>query len=773
MPREHAANALDRAAALPGVRLAFFAVAALSLALPYFPTAGALNEHRDAHVLAHYEHVAVRTVREHGQLPLWDPYYCGGQDLLGSPQARHASPTFLLSLVFGARRAESIVAFLMLVLGMEGFFRYARLRTRGAFGAAVVAPLFAGNGLFASSFFMGWLNFFGFALMPWVLYGVGRAVRGERAGVPTIALATAFMIGFGGTHSAPMTAIFAALELARSAIELDPRRRATLHGVALALLGAALAAAVAAVRLWPIAETLAHAPRIMAGAPRQTLEQLARIAFEVPVPRAGNPGMRGLLYFGTAAAALAPFGLFGRRAVYPVAMVALSIATAAGYELPNGPFVLLRELPLFEGVRYPFRFLFPASLFLLELGAFGADALVVGLRRHAVAGIPLLAFLGLAALAHVQQRRSVEASIAGMPLAELPRAADTPFRQARGSRRILMHYTAQNLGALQCWEAYPVPMSPRLRGDLAQEEYLARPGDGAVARVAWSPNRIDLHVSARRATRVLVNQNWHPGWRASIGRVVSDDGLLAVDVPAGDHALVLRYLPRAGLGGALVTLAGLVAVALVARTPHGARRIARRAWRRRVATAVALPAVALLAALAIPEPAWPRPPLRNADRSPIVLDALPPAARPVDVRFALPVRIVGVETPRAPDAQGNWPLRVYFRVEGDVPRSVGVFAHVVPATGRPRSADHEVIGASVFLANAPRGEVLRDAFAVTPLPRGPFRLVVGLWHVSGDGSRVPVRDAGGLPVRDDAVELATFETPPARGGEPDAPAPRR
>ncbi len=751
MKRDLLSNGLDRIAGLGGARLGFFAVCALVWCLPLFDTAGALNEHRDAHVLGHYELVAVRTVREHAQIPRWDPYYCGGQDLLGSPQTRHASPTFLLSLLFGARRAESLIAFVMLLLGMEGFFRYARLRTRGAFGPALVAPLFAGNGFFASSFFMGWLNFFGFQLLPWVLYGVARATRGERTGIASIALGASFMIGFGGTHSAPMAAIFSAFELGRSIIELGPTRREPWRGAALAAFGAFLAAAISAVRLLPIAEMLAHAPRIMAGAPHHSLEDLARIAFEESAPRFGNPSGPGLLFLGTCAAALAPFGLFGRRAIYPLALFALSVSTAMGYELGDGPFVWLREVPLFEGTRYPFRFLFPAALFLLELGAFGGDSLVSGLRRHWVVAAPLALYVGLVGCGLVQQHRNVRATIAGMPLGSLPRRADGEFRQARGARRVLMHYTAQNLGSIQCWEAYPVPMSPLLRGDLEREEYFRDPADGTVERLAWSPNRIDLRVDARRPARLFVNQNWHPGWRASVGRVVSHDGLLAVDVPRGEHRVVLRYLPRAAATGAIVTLAGLAALALVCRR----RPLGRRA----LALALLLPVAGLVVGLAIPEPAWPRPPLRNANRERIVVGELPPEATPVDVRFELPVRIVGYEPPRAPDAQGNWPIRLYIRVEGDVPRSVGVFVHLIPSSGRALTADHEVIGASLFLANAPRGVVLRDAFAVVPGPAQPHRLYVGLWHASGDGRRVPIRAAGGLPVREDGVELGSFDPP--------------
>jgi uncharacterized membrane protein YfhO len=75
--------------------------------------------------------------------------------------------------------------------------------------------------------------------------------------------------------------------------------------------------------------------------------------------------------------------------------------------------------------------------------------------------------------------------------------------------------------------------------------------------------------------------NRSSGWTATVdGRaapiVAVDGALMAVFVPAGDHVVRLRYLPRSFVAGAAVTGTALAAafVALVApvwirrRTPH-------------------------------------------------------------------------------------------------------------------------------------------------------------------------------------------------------------
>src|SRR5688572_7578528 len=101
-------------------RLALFSVIALIASWTVLSRGGTMNDFRDAHLLQTYEHVAAMTLRDHGQLPLWNPYTCGGMYAIGNPQTRVASPTLVLSVLLGSRRAEALLVFLFLILGMEG-----------------------------------------------------------------------------------------------------------------------------------------------------------------------------------------------------------------------------------------------------------------------------------------------------------------------------------------------------------------------------------------------------------------------------------------------------------------------------------------------------------------------------------------------------------------------------------------------------------------------------------------------------------------------------
>ncbi|MBZ4420315.1 hypothetical protein [Myxococcus sp. RHSTA-1-4] len=752
-----------RVATLAGPRLALFGVLALAACWLPLTRAGALNDFRDSHLLHSYEDAGARTVTRYGQLPLWNPWACGGQYALGSPQTRVASPTLLVSAALGARRAEPVVLWAFLVLGMEGFFRYARRRVGSAVGALAAAPLFGLIGFTALSWSIGWLNFAGFLLLPWLLLGTRRAARGRLSGVALVAGTFALLLGFGGTYPVPMGALFVALETGRTLYTLRAagRRRAlwALGATALFTLGAC------AFRLWPLVETMRSSPRVMAGTPGNSLETLARMMLELPA-RSGfsSPGNFFLV---AVALALVPVAvaLARRRALYPAAGAALCVWMASGYAARPSLFAGLRALPIFSTFRYPERFLLPAGLFITELAALALAALLVRAWRKRTPWAPRLAALacGVVVAGWGVQVHAFANLTRWAPMVEepppTPPEAERPFAQARGNRWAQGHFLALNRGSIACGEAWPVPMSARLRGDLPQEEYLEEPAAGTARRVEWTPNRVEVDVVASRPAVLLVNQNWHPGWKASVGEVVSRDGLLAVRLPEGEHRVVLRFLPRSGLGGALVSALAWVGLGFLA-------------WRQRArkggwgAKALAVSAVPLLV-WGVLLVAWNEPVARaaprNPDGSPMLVASLPPEARPLDVRFDVPVELVAAEVPSAPDAEGFVHMALYWRVTGAVPRTAGIFVHLPgPEGSKRKNADHAVLGGTFFFSDAPRDTLLRDAFAVSTRDweAGEWKVLVGLWHAGGDGSRIDARGADGKPLHESRVEAGAFTVPP-------------
>ena len=91
---------------------------------------------------------------------------------------------------------------------------------------------------------------------------------------------------------------------------------------------------------------------------------------------------------------------------------------------------------------------------------------------------------------------------------------------------------------------------------------------------------VEARVSSAGGTGVLFYTRYFPGWRATVdGQEAAlepwgDQGLIRVKVPAGEHAVSLRYgdtpARTAGKALSLVTLVGVVGVWLWGRRPRRA-----------------------------------------------------------------------------------------------------------------------------------------------------------------------------------------------------------
>jgi hypothetical protein len=256
-------------------------------------------------------------------------------------------------------------------------------------------------------------------------------------------------------------------------------------------------------------------------------------------------------------------------------------------------------------------------------------------------------------------------------------------------------------------------------------------------------------VSLKRPGTLLINQNYHPGWHSSVGTTVARDGLLAVELPAGEHELHVRFRPRSAVFGGLITLAS-IAFAYGWWT-------SRRRWI--LGAAVAVPMLLLSAFTLYPEPLPQEPPPTNADGSLVIVDALPPDVRPMRVELDLPIEILGSKAQRD-IGEGIGRVEVFWRLRGKLPSHLGISVHFESNKGRFVSADHDTFGASFLPHRAPRDVLLRDAAAAVldSAPDETWRAYVCLWYTRGPHApeRVKIHDAGGTVIDKDRVLIGEF-----------------
>lgn len=534
-----------------------------------------LADWMDDHQFYAWEEADRATLLKWGQLPAWNPYWCGGTAGIAAPEDSFLSPDFLLRLVWGVAHGRRLAIMLFLVAGFEGTYRLCRRLDCTVAGAAFAAVIFGTCDRFVNFLHDGWINFMGFELLPWVILCFLNGLVSWRWRILG-AMFFAWMVLNAGTYPAPYTivvlgyltlffSIRAAIGGERRAWLAPWKSGATIGVVALGL---------SAGKLIPTFALLSQYPRVF-----------------TPVEQHGVPEIFSAFFIkygvvvviGLVAVALADkvAALFAGGAV-------LAFGLSMGDFSPKSPFHLLKMLPMFSQLRFPDRHTVLILFFVAVCAARGItileDALprlVRGLwdrwfawrRRPARSVPPELAFLvvGLATfLAYTVLRPQAETILeqvrikpGTMMISEAPRSYDQPFKQSRGNRRDVHIFAAANMGSIYCVAGNPLPQSALLRGDLEQEEYPSDPAKATVSRKSWSPNVIELDVDAKEPTTIFINQNWAPAWRSSVGTVKSHEKLLAVDVPAGKYTMEVAYRDRLLTACLLVSLATLLGVLYV------------------------------------------------------------------------------------------------------------------------------------------------------------------------------------------------------------------
>ena len=528
-----------------------------------------------------FEEVARKTILEFRQFPIWDPYYCGGQTLVGNPQTTYLVPTLPLVLLFGTTMGMRLSIFVVLVVGCEGGWRLVRQLGMGRAAALVGALAFP---LFGRTW--GWLTdgqygLHGTVLETWILYGFVRGID-RPAALATGGAFLAWLLAFRGIQPGPQMALalglWAAMESVTrwrksSGLTLRDRVRSSLWPLgACAILGL-LGAGFVGIRIVPVLQAVLSHPRVVAETARRTMDAAWFEIYALPDSTPGW-GASGYAYIGKVTYAFAALTLCWdrarRRAYKPILVTLFFFAAQLGYSDTHSLYGLLKSLPLYKSLRNPTLYSFTAALFLVVTACYSLDEIakiVAGLRWRA------LKLVGTIAVAALALAPGIDEAIRGNQILSRPHIFTFPpvptihdeFRQARGNYWMAPLWPSVDRGTLSCYDETPWVNSGELAPDRAAEEYLAEPDAGTVTRDRWTPNRIDLSTKLTRRSLVLINQNWDPGWHALGGTIVNRRLQLGVEVGPGETHVVLWYWPMTATVGLAWCLFALCATAWLLR----------------------------------------------------------------------------------------------------------------------------------------------------------------------------------------------------------------
>jgi hypothetical protein len=559
------------------VRLTIWLVIAAFVYQGVLSDAFKLAEWMDDHQFYAWEESDRMTLLRWGQLPAWNPYWCGGTVGVAAPEDPFLGPDFLLRLIFGVAHGRRLAILLLVVMGFEGMYRLCRRLDSTAIASGFAAVAFGTCDRYVGFIHDGWINFLGFELIPWVALCFLKGLESWRYRLLG-GFFFAWIVLSAGTYPTPFTMLVVGyLTIAfsvRGLVKGEPGKRAWLTPWVTALTIGLVGLALSFGKLVPTLAFLLQFPRVFT--PVETLQVPGLFAgFYVKYAAVLVLALVGFVTADVAA------GLFCGGFV-------LFFSLALGDFGAWSPFHLLKSLPIFSQLRFPDRYMVVVLFFAAVCASRGITriedsfpALVRGAwnrirawRKKEPREVPReLMWIAVALSTYgaywaVRPRlediiEAVRIKPQQMYVQEAPRAFEQPFRQHRGNRRDAHIFPKINMGSIYCVAGNPLPESALLRADLPEEEYPVDPTKATVKRKSWSPNVIELEVDAKEATTIRVNQNWAREWRTDVGIVKSDEKLLAVDVPAGKYTLTLAYRDRALLACLLLSLFSLVAFVLV------------------------------------------------------------------------------------------------------------------------------------------------------------------------------------------------------------------
>ena len=376
-----------------GVALGVLALAVLATFANALPPSLVFFE-RDIHAYWLSQRAALRSAVAEGAIPLWNPWVGFGAPFLADASAELAYPPTWLTLALApASQFELFVVGHGLLAAAGGFALASRLGLApvasavAGFSYALAGPLLSAASLYH--------HFAGAAWLPWVLWALERLLRRPGRG-PALALGlmSAAQVLAGSGDLVLMTALLA---LARVLLALGRRpARPALAPVARGLaLAAALALAVGAVQWLPTLERAVHGSRAQQDLRTRAYWSLhPRSLVDLAVPRLVSqadlsPGERELLfegrepllsciYVGVVTLALAGLGLVLREPRSVPLAAGLAAFTVASFGRHTPLYAWLLEVPGLGLLRYPQKYLLPASLCLALLAATGAAAFLRG-----------------------------------------------------------------------------------------------------------------------------------------------------------------------------------------------------------------------------------------------------------------------------------------------------------------------------------------------------------------------------------------------------------
>jgi hypothetical protein len=512
---------------------------------------------------------------EYGQMPYWNPWYCGGNVLWQNPQIALLSPAYPLAAILPLQLAMKLNIVLHYWIGFIGMHVLVTrvIGVRFLPAAIYFATLVTAAGAPAIHLRVGHSVFLPGFYLPLQIYFFFQAFKTGSWKYLFLSAATlALMVFNGGTHILPMSIAALGMFSLCAAIgrrDWRPLAFAIAFGVAgLAYSAPKLLPVVQFVNgdyFWDTRNPTEHPDRMTIEMVKQAyLVPTQKVGPRLPMQRHGWHEYGN--YIGLFSAIAIVFGVvwafvfpgLPRRSAEREGGFGVSLAVTTlflfllslGEFAPWAPANLAHYVPLFSSFRIPSRYSIPMLQFAALTLAWAFQSIVTryGLPRIARAAVAIVA---LGASAHL-----IYTNMWNLRNVFTEAPFDTSFHWMEGPRQIstlaeaspytpgspMLRALMEDRSFFTCYESLQLAHGSGPDRPLVFD---ANPGE-RVGDLDFSPNALTFSVKdGSTDARVILNQNFAPGWRSTAGAMAEPrpTELGSVTIPpgtSGRHAFTFQ-----------------------------------------------------------------------------------------------------------------------------------------------------------------------------------------------------------------------------------------
>lgn len=537
---------------------------------PLFQHTATISNHGDINRALIFSGIAREELLQ-GTLPLWNQYTCGGGPLLADVESWFLQPFFFLTLPFTELSALKISYTLTLVSAFVGFtFLGRRVLNFGHLGALTFGCIMAFSGYISQHLAEGYYVWVSSAWIPWFLLAGITSMKNIRY-IPLVGLFLAFMFGSGSMHMVVYSLLFLGLVFLFQKSDTPRIKRFLIFlGIIISF------ALLASIKLLPSLTVIAtdtsrpgftlppsFLPQMLLG--RGLVPPVKYNGISYRFGEFGNYVGIGGVFLACISLAVLRKDLWKKYHAFFLASLVLLVLAFTTLPLTHG--YISRVTDLF---RIPSRLMIFPVIGLGILAAYAVDAISRTKR------IPILASILFIVLSFdlVSNDFTLFSRMFTLPLPEIHvedtfmrvrdaystkdekyyRAGYIDFLEKRGINGLCRFYQVQP-------STTAIDNSSKMKQDRG-ELYVEEKDSGSVELISRSASALEFRVNASKAVHVIFNMNYYPGWKTREGFLVTNrDGLIAIEVPAGEYTSTLEYRPTVIYWGiAISSLSALLGI---------------------------------------------------------------------------------------------------------------------------------------------------------------------------------------------------------------------